>query len=87
MQLSDRARQALYGEPNFFFEEAGSNVGGDRRQCSACRVFRPKATLSRVERDVCQYFLQQELFKRFGRWVQWTNWASVLADVAVLAWL
>ena len=41
--------------------------------------------LSRVERDVCQYFRQQELFQRFGRWVQWTNWAPDLADVVVLA--
>ena len=24
--------------------------------------------LSRVERDVCQYFGQQELFQPFGRW-------------------
>ena len=53
-----------------FSWEAGSNVGGDRRLCSACRVFRPKAMLSRVERDVCQYFGQQELFQRFGRWAQ-----------------
>ena len=35
-----------------FSREAGSNVGGDYRQCSACRVFRPNAVLSRVERDV-----------------------------------
>ena len=53
-----------------FSRGAGSNVGGDRRQCSACRVIRPKAMLSRVEMDVCQYFGQQELFQRFGRWAQ-----------------
>ena len=54
----------------FFSLKAGSNVGGDRRQCCACRVFRPKAMLSRVERDVCQYFGQQNIFQRFGRWAQ-----------------
>ena len=35
---------------------------------SACRVFRPKVMLRRVESDVCQYFGQQKLFQRFGRW-------------------
>ena len=30
-------------------------VDGDRRQCSACRVFRPTAILSREERDVSVY--------------------------------
>ena len=44
--------------------DAGRNVGGDRRQCSACRVFRPNAMLSRVEMDVYQYFWQQEFFQR-----------------------
>ena len=53
-----------------FSREAGSNVGGDRLQCSACRVFRPKAMLSRVEMDVCQYFWQQKLFQRYGCWTQ-----------------
>ena len=37
--------------------------------------------LSRVKRDAYQYFGQQKLFKRFGRWAQWTNLAPVLADV------
>ena len=64
--------------------EAGSNVGGDRRQCSACRVFRPKATLSRLEKDVCQYSWQHEFFQRFGRWAQETNGTLVLAHVDVL---
>ena len=41
--------------------------------------------LSRVERDVCQYFEQQELFQRFSRWAQMANRAPVLADVVVLA--
>ena len=41
--------------------------------------------LSRVERDVYQYFEQQKLFQRFGRWAQLTNWAPVLADVVVHA--
>ena len=36
---------------------------------------------SRVERDVCQYFGQQEFFLRFGRWTQWSNFAPALADV------
>ena len=45
-----------------FSREACRNFGADRRQCSACRVSRPKAMLSRVERDVCQYVGQQELF-------------------------
>ena len=39
--------------------------------------------LSRVERDVCQYFGQQKLFQRFGRWAQKTNWVPVLADVVL----
>ena len=55
MQLSDQARRALFGEPAFS-REAGCNVGGDRRQCSAFRVFRPRAMLRRVERDVHQVF-------------------------------
>ena len=50
-----------------FSRQAGSNDDGDRRQCSACRVFRPKAMLSRMERDVCQYFGQQEVLQRFDR--------------------
>ena len=50
-----------------FSLEAGSIVGGDLRQCSACRVLRPKATSSRVEKDVCQYCWQKKLFQRFGR--------------------
>ena len=29
--------------------------------------FGPKAKLSRLEMDVCQYFVQQEFFQRFGR--------------------
>ena len=69
MQLSDRVQRALLDEPAFSLE-AGTNVGGDRRQCSACRVFRPKATMSRVERDVCQYFGLHNFFQRFGRWAQ-----------------
>ena len=50
-----------------FSSEAGRNVGGDRRQCRACRVFRPKAMLRRVERDVCQYLGSR-------------SYSSVLAD-------
>ena len=65
--------------------KAGNNFGVYRRQCSACRVFRRKATLSRVERGVCQYFGQQELLQLFGHCAQKTNWAPVLADVVVLA--
>ena len=38
-----------------------------------------------VKMDVCQYFGQQELFQRFGRWAQWLICASVLADSAYLA--
>ena len=53
-----------------FQREAGSIGSGDRRQCSVCRVFRPKAILSRVERDVCQYFGQQVFFQRLGRLAQ-----------------
>ena len=41
--------------------------------------------LSRVERDVFQYFGQQEFFQRFGRWVKYSDGASVLVDVVVLA--
>ena len=41
--------------------DAVSNFGVDRRQCSACRMFRPKAVLSKVEMDVCQHFLHHEL--------------------------
>ena len=44
-----------------------------------------KAMLSRMERDVCQYFGQQEIFQDFGRWAQKINWTPVLADVVVLA--
>ena len=69
----------------FFSYEAGSNDGGDRRQCSAYRVLRPKPMLSRLERDVCQYFWQQEFFQRFDRWPQYTDGAPGLADVVVLA--
>ena len=54
----------------YFSCEADTNVGGDRRQFCACRVFRPKAMLSRVEWDACQYLWRQELFQHFGRWVQ-----------------
>ena len=50
-----------------FSRETGSNVGGDRRQSSACRVFLPKVMLSRLELDVCQYFEQLKLYRRFGR--------------------
>ena len=50
--------------------EASSNVVGDRRQYSACRVIRPKAMLSRVEKDVFQYFGQQEFLQRFVRCAQ-----------------
>ena len=76
MLLSDRARR-------FFLEKpaAMSAVIVD----SACRVFRLKAMLCRVERDVCQYFGQHKFFQRYGRWTQLTNWAPVLADVVFLA--
>ena len=43
-----------------FALKAGSKFGGDRRQCSACRVFRRKAMLNMVEGGACQYFWQQE---------------------------
>ena len=33
-------------------------------------AFWPLAMLSRMERDVCQYFGQQELCQRFGLWPQ-----------------
>ena len=67
------------------FLVAGSNTGGDRRQCSACRVLRPKAMLSRVDMDVCLYFGQQEFFQRFGCWAQYVVGAPVLDDVVVHA--
>ena len=69
MLLSDRARRLLFGEP-VFSREAGSNVDGDRRQCSACRGFRPKVMLRKVEMDAFQYFGQQEFFQRFDCWAQ-----------------
>ena len=47
--------------------EAGINVGRNRRERSAYRVFLPKAMLSIVERDVCQYFVHR-------------SFSSVLAD-------
>ena len=53
-----------------FSYEVCCNVGGDRRQCSACCALRPKPILSSVEREVCQYFGKQEFFLRFGRWAQ-----------------
>ena len=60
-------RDELCSVSRLFSREAGSNVGGDRRQCSACRVFRPKVMLSRLERNVCYNYGQQELFQCFGR--------------------
>ena len=77
------AWRVLSGELAFVLRSP-DNVGGDRRQCSACRVFRPKAMLSRVEKDVCHYFGQQEFFQRFGRRALESNWAPVFADVVVL---
>ena len=41
--------------------------------------------LSRVEYDMCQYFEQQEFFRRFGRWAQLTDGVTVIADVIILA--
>ena len=79
MQPSERA---LFGKPAFFFR---SNVVSDRRHCSACRESRPKVMLSRLEKDVYQYFWQQEFFQHFGRWAQLTNWSPVFADVVVIA--
>ena len=51
-----------------FSLEAGSNVSGDRQQCSACRVFPSIALLSWMEKNVLQYFWQQEFFHGIGRW-------------------
>ena len=38
-------RDEHFSVSRHFSWEAGSNVGSDRRQCSACRVFRPIAML------------------------------------------
>ena len=84
MQLTDRARRALFGVP-ICFEKPAAMSAVIVESGSACGVFRPKAMSSRVETDVCQYFGQQELFKHLARWAQQTNWATVLTDVVVLA--